>query len=121
MRAPARATDQYSAERMETPPFRQALTAHCAPHPELDEGRLNAPYLLAAFRPAEYDSNALNDPEIEILLGDLSIAQDYASYVDNAPIINALIAASPVRNCEGFQTAGRIANDNIEGNLRLAG
>ncbi len=48
-----------------------------------------------AFRPATYDSDPLNDLELEILLGDLSVAQDYAAYLDNAPIVNALIAASP--------------------------
>lgn len=41
------------------------------------------------------DGSDLNDPEIEILLGDITIAQDYAAYNENAPIINALIAASP--------------------------
>lgn len=50
---------------------------------------------MTAFRPADYDSNSLNDPEIEILLGDLSIAQDYAAYLENAAVINALIAAQP--------------------------
>ena len=50
---------------------------------------------MTAFRPADYDANALNDPEIEILLGDLSIARDYAAYLENAAVINALIAAQP--------------------------
>ena len=41
------------------------------------------------------DANDLNDPEIEALIGDLSIARDFASYQENSAIINALIASAP--------------------------
>ena len=48
-----------------------------------------------AFRPANFDSNELNNPEIEVLLGDLSVAQDYAAYLADPTVVNALIAADP--------------------------
>ncbi|MEO1656317.1 MAG: cadherin domain-containing protein [Pseudomonadota bacterium] len=41
------------------------------------------------------DTNDLNDPEIEVLLGDLTIARDYEIYVDNRLTIDTLIMSQP--------------------------
>ncbi|MEA3030191.1 MAG: hypothetical protein QOG13_1516 [Sphingomonadales bacterium] len=49
----------------------------------------------AGGNPNSDAAGAAGDFEAAILLGDIKVAQDYASYVDDPELINALIAAAP--------------------------